>query len=140
MKIQSKFNKSIFILITGIILLANQLFAQEPRGQRRSEGPPPLPDSTRIVEMVDELSKSLSLDEEQKTKILELHFTHFAEAKELMEESKKDREGHREAMDELRKEFEDQVKNVLTEDQVEEFEEFVKNRQKQQRGNRPKRR
>lgn len=126
-------------LILGMLLIAGNLLAQPPQ-RGGMQGPPPLPDSTQIVKMVDELAKEISLTDKQKTKVSELYFAHFEEAGELQEKFKGDREGHREAMDDLRAEFDEQVKDLLTEDQAEEFEEYVKNRQKQQRGNRPRRR
>lgn len=139
MQSEQFFKYRLLILTTLIFIIAGNLFSQPPQ-RGRMQGPPPLPDSTQIVKMVDELATTLSLTKEQKSKILELHFAHFEEAKKLMEKNKSDRESHREAMDELKEEFDEQVKDVLTEDQVEAFKEYVENRKKQQRGSRPGRR
>ncbi|NQV36472.1 MAG: hypothetical protein HQ509_00515 [Candidatus Marinimicrobia bacterium] len=86
-----------------------------------------LPDSKQIVQMVDELATALSLTEEQKTKVSEMHFAHFEEAKDQMEKSKTSRNNDRHAMDALRKEFEEQVKAVLNDEQKKQFETFIKN-------------
>lgn len=126
-------------LILGMLLIAGNVFAQPPQ-RGGMQGPPPLPDSAQIVQMVDELDEAISLSKEQKSKVSDLYFAHFEEAGELQEKYKGDREGHREAMNDLRDEFDEQVKDLLTKDQGKGFEEFVKNRQKQQGGNRPNRR
>lgn len=117
------------LLILGMLLIAGNIFAQ-PLQKGGMQGPPPIPDSCRIVKMVDELSKSLSLDDEQKKRILDLHFDHFCEAKSQMDKN-------HEKIESLRKEFENQVKSLLTEDQKKEFDEFVKNHAPQQRPPKP---
>ena len=122
-----------------MLLITGNLFAQPPQ-RGGMQGPPPLPDSTQIVQMVDELATTISLSDDQKTQVSDLYFAHFEEARELMEEHEGDREGHREAMEDLREEFDDQVKDLLSKDQVEKFEKFIKNRPKPQGENRPKRR
>ncbi len=136
MEIKQIINKRLLTLPTLILLIAGNLFAQ-PSQRGGMQGPPPLPDSVQIEKMVDELTKSISLSDEQKIQVSELHFDHFAEAKELMEENKKDRKSHHEAMDDLREEFDEQVKDLLTENQVEEFEEFIKNHPKPHGKKRP---
>jgi len=111
-------------LIFGIFLVSGNLLAQPPSDQH----PPVLPDSTDILQMVDELATTLSLSREQKKVISELHFAHFKEVKELMENHKATRGKEREVMDRLIKEFEDQVTAMLTDAQKAEFEKFIKNR------------
>jgi len=120
------------IIIMGIIIISGSLSAQPPiRGERnkmQGEQRPMFPDSSHIVEMVNELDAELSLTAEQKTQITQLHFAHFNEAKQHKEIGKEDRENHRQKMDALRKEFEEQVKAVLTKEQQEQFEAFMKTR------------
>ncbi len=99
--------------------------------------PPALPDSIQIIEIIAELDITLSLTKEQKAAISKIHFDHFEEAKELMEEQKGDRENHRQAMDDLREDFEEQIKELLTDEQITEFEEFMENRQRHHDENRP---
>jgi len=124
MKKHKKYEAGFLLLISGIFLMSTNLFAQN----RPDHRPPALPDSTRIVEMIDKLGESLVLTGEQKEKIAELHFAHFAEVKELMEKTKSNRENHRREMDAIREQFEDEVKALLSDKQQAEFEKFMKNR------------
>ncbi len=126
----------ILTLLLGCFILSGSLFAQPQHRQ----GPPPLPDSTKIVKMVDELAKKLSLKEEQKTEIEKLHHEHFAEAEQLMAGHKSEREKHRQKMDALRQDFEEQVKALLNAKQKTEFEQFVKKHKPESRQKRPRRR
>lgn len=91
-------NHHFLSFIIGLLLISGNLSAQ-PQGQA---GPPPLPDSEQIVEMVDELAETLSLSEDQKSDISDLYFSHFEEVKELRDKHEGDREDHRQAMDVLR--------------------------------------
>lgn len=113
--------------------------AQVPRGLTGPGGgggqqgagphqPPALPDSTQIVKIVDEMAASLALTDQQKSQVSELHFTHFADAKELMSSSQSDRETHRRKMNGLRKKFENDVKALLDDEQKKKFDEFAKSR------------
>lgn len=114
-------------LILGFLIIAGNLNAQQ-RQRSEQQHPPMLPDSSRIVQMVDEMATSLALTQEQKTKVSELHMVHFAEAKKMMEKAKSAHEQHRKKMDAFRGEFEKEVKALLNEEQKAEFEKFVKNR------------
>lgn len=96
-------------------------------GQERG-GPPALPDSTQIVQIVDQLAKELSLSADQKKQISELHFAHFREVQTLMSAGRGDREGHREKMEALREEFESEVKARLDDAQQARFDEIRKAR------------
>ncbi len=133
---QQRINNRMLTFFFGIVIIAGNLIAQP---QQREKRPPMLPDSTRIVQMVDELTTTLSLSEQQKTKVSELHFTHFAEAKEKMEKHKSEREHHRQAMDALRNKFEAQVKDLLTDEQKTEFTKFLKSHGPQSGQQKPKR-
>ena len=128
--------KKFFITLAMIIFFSPNLFAQQ---DQKPQGPPPFPDSARIVKMVDELAATLSLSKTQKGKVAELHFDHFAEAKVQMELGKEDREKHREVMDALRKDFEEQIQALLTDDQKIKLNEFMKNRGPRQGKPKPKR-
>lgn len=129
-------NHRFLSFIIGLLLISGNLSAQP----QRQSGPPPLPDSEQIVEMVDELAETLSLSEEQKSDVSDLYFVHFEEARKLRNEHEGDRENHRQTMDALRDDFEEQVKEILTDEQITEFEVFMKDRQKQRGENRSGRR
>ena len=121
---QKKIKSRMLSLVMGSLLIAGSLFAQPAQNRNH---PPMLPDSSGIVQMVDELATNLSLTDEQKVDVSKIYFAHFVEAEELMEEHKGDRENHRKAMDDLRQEFEEQVKDLLTDEQKIKFEKSVKN-------------
>lgn len=105
----------IFSIMVITIASGNYAFAQKEKPHH----PPRLPDAAQIEKMVDELSKELSLSESKKKKIAELHYAHFAKVKELMEK-------HREPMENMRKDFEKQVNEQLTEKQQKMLKEFMK--------------
>ncbi len=119
--------KSIIIALTIIFcafFATSSLYSQPPQQPR----PPMPPDSSRIVQMVDELANTLSLSGEQKGQVAKMHFAHFKEAGQLMKKHKETRDKERQAMDSLRKEFEEQLKALFTDEQKTEFEKFMKNR------------
>jgi hypothetical protein len=137
MERQQIINYRFLSFILGVLLIAGNLFAQPPQ-RGGMQGPPSFPDSAQIFKMIDELDEAISLSKEQKSKVSELYFSHFEEAKELMEDKKGNRESHREAMDALRQEFDEQVKDLLNENQKTKFEKFIKNQRKQIGENRPR--
>jgi len=122
MNFSSKLNSGIITIVAGIFLLSANAMAQPDQRQRR---PPMLPDSTQIVKRVNELSSALSLSKNQKEKLTKLHYTHFKQAGELLKKDKSDRENNRNKMETLRKEFEEQVKSLLNDDQKKKFENFL---------------
>jgi len=122
---QKKTNRVVLTFLTISLLLAGSLMAQPEQSEGRG---PKLPDSAEITKMMDELAENLSLTEDQKSKISELHFAHFSEAKVLMEKRQGDRENNREAMEGLRKGFDEQVGAVLTDDQKKNYTKFMKKR------------
>ena len=130
------FSKKVFITFTAVALFSINLFAQH---NQKPQGPPSPPDSAQIVKMVEELTVELNLNETQKTKISELHFDHFAEAKAQMDMDKGQHEKHRELMDSLRKQFEEQVQELLSDEQKRKFEEFLKTRGPRPGKKKPKR-
>lgn len=121
-----RFNLGVILLLTSMILFSTNIFAQQ--GQRKEQGPPPMPTESQINKMVDDLSVELSLSETQKTEILTLYTEHFADVKELSDGQRPSRE----EMESLRSEFEDDVKSLLNDEQQDLFEEFIKNNKPQQ--------
>ncbi len=98
------------------------------QGARGGDQPPALPDSTQIVQIVEEMAKTLSLTAEQKDQISDLHFAHFAEAKIMMTQASGDRAGHRKKMEGLRDDFEKEIKAQLNDEQKAKFEKLAKSR------------
>ncbi len=125
------------LLFLYMVLIASTSFAQ-PGGQGRGgpQGPPKVPNSDEIVEIVSELSKKLSLDKEQESTILNLFQKHFA----ALENKTKSGRPDREEMEAFKKTFEAQVDEILSEEQQELFKQFQKEKMKERpRGGPPKR-
>ena len=121
------FKKKLSLLIILIISFSTGTIVNA-QGHGRHQAPPPLPDSTQIVKMMDELAKELSLSASQKAKVTELHFAHFQEAKEMMKNAKADREQNRKVMNANRKEFETQILALFSKEQKAKFEAFMKDK------------
>ncbi len=118
-KLRLSVMNSLFVIF-GLVLSLN-IQAQE----RKQQGPPPLPNDQQIEKMVDELAKTLSLSEDQKTKVSEKYFAHFKEVKAKQEEARPKKE----EMDLLKSDFEKDVKSVLDADQQKKYDEFRKENQ-----------
>jgi Spy/CpxP family protein refolding chaperone len=87
--------------------------------------PPMLPDSTHVVQMVDQMFEELSLTEAQKTQIINLQLEHFKQMKAIMKKDKAQHEKTRAAMDSLRDDMKKQMNDVLTDKQQKQFKEFM---------------
>ena len=96
----------------GLLIIAFQLNAQ-PREKRI--GPPPPPDSIHIQKMLDDMGKELALTEEQKTEISQIFFNQMKIQKEKMDKMEAKRITDRE---QTRKEMDEKVKALLSEDQA----------------------
>jgi Spy/CpxP family protein refolding chaperone len=136
MNTQTNISSKSSILIIGIVLICGNLFAQRPQ---HPQGPPPLPDSTKIEQMVDKMATDLSLTSEQKAQIRELHFSHFNKVRAKMEKDRAEHEKKHDQMHALRTEFEEQVKDLLSDEQKIEFEKFMKDRGPRPGQQKPKR-
>ena len=121
------------ILIVSVILLtAGSLFAQPPGGggqQGGPQGPPPVPNTKQIKEMVSNLSKEISLSTEQESKVLKLYTDHFAEVKEKTSGNARPK---REEMETMKSSFEKNVKSILSTEQQTKYVAYLKKQEKQQ--------
>lgn len=133
MNTEKRFSLSIALIIAAMIFLTINLSAQ----QRQGQGPPQIPNESQIVKMVDDLSSQLSLNGDQKTEILALYQDHFADVKSTMSSGQKP---NRDKMESLKEEFEDDVKSLLTNEQQDLFNEFLKKNQKQNQSGQRQRR
>lgn len=124
MNTSKRFNLIIALLFAAIFFLTTSLSAQ----QRQGQGPPPIPNETQINKMVEDLSVELSLTDAQKTEILSLYTDHFNDVQKSMANGERI---SREEMESLKKEFEDEVKSLLNENQQDLYEEFIKNNKPQ---------
>ena len=119
-------NNTTLIFILLITFFPGLSFAQ----QQRPQGPPPAPNAEQIEKMLDDLAEKLALSEEQSQIISKLYIAHFDEVKELQESQDESRDSQRKKMDKLKTDFEKQVKEVLTDEQQKQFDEFVKEQSK----------
>ena len=108
------------LLLISLLMMTNLAWGQ------RSQGPPPQPNPHQISQMVNELTTALELSEKQSSRISKLYRDHFDEMKSMMsKKSGKKRPDHA-TMEHLRQEFEAQVKQVLSPDQIEAYDNFLK--------------
>ncbi len=123
---QRRFNTGIFLIIATILFISGNLLAQQ---QPERNQPPKPPTVTEVNKMVDDLSVKLSLDKVQKQKVSDLFTAHFNNDRESM--GNKEGKGSPEEMQQKRKDFEEQVKSLLNDEQKTEFDKFVKNNMNQ---------
>ena len=121
MKRRVKFTGITMSIILMLVFMVTIVNAQD-RPPRR---PPMLPDSTHVVQMVDQMSEELSLTEAQKTQIINLQLEHFKQMKAIMKKDKAQHEKTRAAMDSLRDDMKKQMNEVLTDKQQKQFQEFM---------------
>ena len=119
------------VLLTGVNagLAQGRQMSNQPRSSSRDQHQrPALPDSSQIVEIVDQTAQALSLTSEQKGQVSDLYFAHFAEARDLMDSGNGQQKNNRAEMDALRQTFETDVKALLNDEQKTSFDELVKDR------------
>jgi hypothetical protein len=106
--------------------------------QRQERNQPPKPPSTEAVnKMVDELSAKLSLNKTQKQKVSDLYTAHFNEVRNSTNNNEKN--VGREEMEKKRRNFEEQIKSLLNDEQKTEFDKFMKSHGPQHNQQQPKR-
>ena len=120
---QRRFNTDILLIIATMLFISGNLLAQQQQERNR---PPKPPSATEVNKMVDELSTNLSLSEAQKQKVSDLFTAHFNEARESMNNN--ERNVSREEMEKKRRNFEEQIKSLLNDEQKTEFDKFMKSR------------
>jgi predicted metal-binding protein len=94
------------------------------QGSGERQGPPAAPTTEEIEEMVSDLSKELLLSSDQQAEIQKIYTSHFKAVAEKTSAGRPDRD----EMDTLKKEFEKEVKAVLTIDQQELYTAYMKNK------------
>ncbi len=115
------------VVMTSFMWIASYTVSAQPGyGKGFHDGSCPwMTDSCRIQLMVDDLSKELSLTEQQKQQIEEIHYAHISEMRQLRSKYKNDCVGEREARFQLRDKLDKDVKSVLTKEQQEQFDSFM---------------
>lgn len=114
------------ILILLVLVTGNALYAQQ-QGSRQQG--PKMPDSEEIVKMIEDLTSQLLLSDDQAEEVSTIFTQHFEEIETKMSgESRPDRD----QMESLKAEFEKDIKSILNEDQIKNFEEYMKEQNKNQ--------
>lgn len=116
--------------LTLLILLTSMAVSAQPgqgKGHHGGHGHWK-PDSCRIQLMVEDLSKELSLSEDQKKQIEEIHYAHMNDVEKIHEEYKNDCVRDREECIQLREKMDADVKKVLNKEQQTLYDEFMKER------------
>jgi len=122
--------RSIAAVLT-ITFMSTGLVLAQPSG---NQGPPPVPSDKQITKMVKELDKELDLSDEQSEQVSELYFAHFAEVESLQKSSSRP---SRSVMEKLDESFEVSVKEVLNEEQQEQYTSWLKEQEQQRSKQRP---
>ncbi|BAX81586.1 hypothetical protein [Labilibaculum antarcticum] len=115
------------LMIVAITAISGNLLQAQPGGQ---QGPPPIPNTTQIKKMVSELSKTLDLTDEKSEQLSDLYTAHFKEISAKVKNSKPSKN----EMDAFESKFEKEVKAILSPEQQEQFEAFLKENKPKQNG------
>lgn len=116
---KTKRTTSILFFILIAILTVSTVEAQQDRNK---QGPPPLPNDEQIEQMVQDLDKALSLSDEQEKQVSEKYFSHFEVIEKKVDKGRPDRE----EMAKIKTEFIDDVKSVLSDEQKDQYDVFLK--------------
>ncbi|MEX1383667.1 hypothetical protein [Lutibacter sp.] len=114
-----------------VVLVITTSACGQQRGSRggqgsNQQGPPKLPSKKQIEKMVDKLSSEILLSEVQKTEVLEIYKEHFKQVESKTTSGRPDRS----EMEDLKEDFEDTIKAVLTKDQQKLFSAYLKKNNK----------
>ncbi|MFD1293066.1 hypothetical protein ACFQ5N_04370 [Lutibacter holmesii] len=132
-----KMNK-VWKLVVVALIITTSACGQQRGGQGGGQqgggqqGPPPVPTAKEIKTMVSNLAEELLLSEEQEEQVLELYTAHFEEVEDKTSSGRPDRS----EMEELKEDFENDVKDVLTEDQQKLYTTYQKKNSKKRKSKR----
>lgn len=118
--------------LTVLILLTSLAVSAQPgqgKGHHGGQGHWK-PDSCRIQLMVDDLVKELSLSEEQRKQIEEIHYAHIDDVEKIHTEykDKNDCVGERNARIQLKEKMDAEIKTILNKEQQTLYDEFMRER------------
>lgn len=123
------------INIQLIVTLFLFLFAASyMNAQPKDKKPPMIPNDEQIAHMVEDMAKQLDLTEAQKEKVLLLHKEHFQKLRGMMKKENEGRDKMREEHEQFKKQLEQDVKSIIGENQVQKYEEFLKNMEARHNG------
>lgn len=110
--------KYVSMVILFTLFSAGISFAQEDFQRRGPQGPPPLPTQEELDGIVKELVWELTLSDDQAKKFEKVFRTHMEDMVVMREEQEK---MQREKMEEVRKNFEEDLSGILNEAQMKKF-------------------
>ena len=127
-----KKTKSILIILS--LIISGSLFAQHQGGGQRGgqPGPPAIPTTQQIEEMVSSMADEISLSSEQENTIYDLYTDHFKVVKQKMSSNARPK---REEMEALQTDLEKKIKAELSKKQLKLYKSYLK----KQQSNRPPR-
>ncbi len=119
-----KFKTIVSIMLVSMIMLitANSIQAQ----QGGQQGPPPKPNDDQIEKMVEDLDKALSLTDKQEKQVSKEYFAHYAAVEKKMKAGRPNRED----MEAMETDFEKEIKSLLTKDQQDLYDGYLKKQNK----------
>lgn len=123
---QKRINTGTLLIIALLFFISGNILAQQ---KPERNGAPKPPSTSEVNKMVDELSTNLSLSETQKKEVSELYTAHYNSIRESFDN--KAGKGSPEEMQQKRKDFEEQVKSLLSAEQKTAFDKFIKNNMNQ---------
>ena len=115
------YNK-LFLIFASLLIFTSVVVAQH------QQGPPKIPSPEEITNLVSDMTKQIKLNKDQSAKFEKLFNEHFDEVKERMNNDKVKINREKNNRDNHRKEFEDSLKELLSEEQKVNFDEFMKKR------------
>ncbi len=133
--------KKIVMIALMILAVASLAQAQRGGGQRPSQAPgsqnqrPQMNPEQMIERQIQRLNEAVSLTDAQKTKVKEIFKQNGEKQRELFSSMRNgsgqqaDREKMRAKMDEFRKKQDEQIKAVLTKEQLPKYEKYMQERE-----------
>ena len=122
-------NKVWKLVVVALVITTSACGQQRGKQGGGKQGPPQVPTAKEIKTMVSDLSGELLLSDEQEEQVLELYTSHFEAVEDKTSSGRPDRS----EMEELKEDFENEVKTVLTEEQQELFTAYQKKNSKKGR-------
>ena len=118
------------ILVVGIIIACYVVFSPLAMAQGRYGRGDRLEPSERAEKQTQHMTSELSLTEEQVSQVSAINLKYADKINEARDQNKDDHSGMRDAMMTMNSEKDEELKNVLTEDQYNDYEKLVQENHK----------
>lgn len=127
-------NMSLVIILSVVFSAGSFAQNRPPRGGNQEPPKMEIPSTKQIEKMVSNLASEISLNEEQEAEVLELYKDHF----EKVESKTKSGRPDRDEMKALKEGFENDIKELLTDDQKELYTTYLEKNSSKKRGKKNK--